>query len=454
MSEISQEVQTTFDFTVSFQISILSYLFHDNNLFRKIFKFIQTSYFTEFQLKDILEITLKFFEKYEEIPTKTSLLNEINKICLLSNGRITIQDYQEYITEIYEFKYNKEYVQEQILRFIKIQAVYAGLKAAYMTMQDGDKVLELMTKAVSIGNNVLFDGGYNYKKEISSRIELLKRGIRTKNQIPISMIDIDTVTEGGLGSGELGVVIAQTGVGKSIFLCNVAIGACMLNKKVFYATMESSEVSLGKRVDGIVSNYTVEEMKQKVDKLKTVVSNLPGDLRIKEFSTGVTTPVDISNYVNDLIANSYKPDIIIIDYIGILSSGKHFKDLRHSIQSICQTIVGQIACRFEVPVWSAHQSSEVVIETDITKLGQFSKKENLNKVIGISGIAEAKVALSSECDFLISLNQNAIEKTRVPEGMRIHVMKNRLGPNGGIFHMEIDKRRFIIKESATLNLPY
>jgi replicative DNA helicase len=446
-----EEVQETFSFTTAFQVSVLSYLFHDVNLFRKFIKYIQASYFTEFQFRNILEIALTFFNKYEEIPNKTSLLNELNTLCIRTNGREVIQDYQNYVNEIYEFKFNEEYVKEEILQFIKIQAVYAGLKQAYMTMQDGKRVLEIITESVSIGNKIVFDGGYDYKKEVKGRIELLKKGIRTINQVPIGMIDIDRVTSQGLGSGELGVVIGQTGIGKSIFLCNVAIGACMIRKKVFYATMESGVQPLAKRIDGEVSNYTEDEMKRKLDKLIASVMRLPGELKMKEFPQGATTPSDISNYINDLIANGYKPDIIVLDYIGIMAAEKRFKDIRHAIQNICQNIVEKIAKRYKVPVWSAHQSSEVVQETDIGKLAQAPQKGS--RVIGISGIAEAKIALASECDFLISLNQDAIEKSQVPEGMRVHVMKNRLGPNGGTFHMNIDKKRFIISESGTLNYP-
>lgn len=452
MSEINQEVQKTFNFTVAFQVDVISYLFNDNNIFRKFLKYIQLSYFTEFQFRDIMEIALNFFEKYEEIPNKSTLLNELNKVCLKTNGRTILQDYQDYVNKIYKFSFNEKYIQEELLYFIRIRAVYEALKQCTSFMHLEDKVLNIVTEAVNVKNKILFDGGYDYKKEINSRIELLKKDIRTINQVPISMIDIDRVTYGGLGSGELGVVIGQTGVGKSIFLCNVAIGACMINKKVFYATMESDVTPLAKRIDGQVSNYTFDEMKQKIDKLKTSVMRLPGELKMKEFPQGATTASDISRYINDLIVNGFLPDIIVVDYIGIMSSEKRFKNLRHEIQNICQNLISRIAKRFKIPLWSAHQSSEVVQETDIGKLAQ-APKENANKVIGISGIAEAKVALSSECDFLISLNQNVMERSRVPEGMRVHVMKNRLGPNGGTFHMEIDKKRFIIKEAPTLNLP-
>jgi replicative DNA helicase len=448
-----EEIYDKFNFPISFQVSVLSYLFHDANLFRKFTKYVKLEYFTEFQFRNILELAIKFFEKYEEVPQKTSLLNELNSYCIKTNGRTTIQDYQSYVNTIYEFNFNESYIKDEIIRFVQVQAVYTALKECTKFMHMENKVVDTVVEAASIKNKLLFDGGYDYKKEVTERTKLLKKGVRKSNQIPIGVDAIDKITKGGLGSGELGVVIGQPGIGKSIFLCNIGIESCMRGKKVFYATLESSAETLSGRIDGSVSTYTEEEMKLKTDKLITSVMRLKGELKLKEFPQAATTASDIANYINDLIANGFKPDIIILDYIGIMAPERKFKEVRHAIQNICQTIVAKIAKRFEVPVWSAHQSSEVAQDSNIGKLGQSPKNDSINKVIGISGIAEAKVALAAECDFLISLNQNAIEKSQIPEGMRVHVIKNRIGPDKGTYHINIDKKRFIITEAGKLDMP-
>jgi hypothetical protein len=82
-----------------------------------------------------------------------------------------------------------------------------------------------------------------------------------------------------------------------------------------------------------------------------------------------------------------------------------------------------------------------------------TKKENMNKVMGIGGIAEAKVALASEVDLLITMNQNSMEKSQSPQGLRLFIPKNRIGPKGDVIHMTIDKTRFIVAEASTINIP-
>jgi replicative DNA helicase len=382
------------------------------------------------------------------------MLNEINSYCISTNGTQGLEDYQPYIDKIYEFSYNEKYVSDNIKQFIKVQAVFKGLREAANNMDKGDIVLRIMEDAVKVGNNIDFDGGYNYKDRVKERIMYLEKGIRTEKQVPISMIDIDNITNGGLGSGELGVMIGKTGDGKSIFLCNVAVGACMIGKKVAYFTMEANEDILAGRIDGKISGYTVEEMKAKMDKLEAAVMQLPGDLVIKEFPGDITTAVDISNYVNDMIINGFIPDLIVIDYIGILAPTKRSKETRHNIGRVCKDMITHVGKRYKVPVWSAHQSSEVEDDNNINKTEHQAKKENLNKVIGIGGIAEAKVALSAEATLLMSLNQNSIERSQTPQGLRIYVMKNRVGPRPiHPFRMTIDKTRFIIKEAGVINTP-
>lgn len=449
---MAEDTQEEFSFPVPFQVDIISYLFSENDIYRKLMKVIQPAYFSEYQLKEIIRLSLRFFKKYEEIPSKTSLLTEINDSCIETNGAQGIEDYQTYLDKIYEFSFNKQYVSDKLIHFIKVKSVLKGLQDAYNKRGDGDVVLDIMEKAVKVGNDINFDGGYNYKDRIKERLENMEKGVRTENQVMISMIDIDRITKGGLGSGELGVIIGKTGGGKSIFLCNVAVGACMIGKKVAYFTLEANEDILAGRIDGKISSYNEDEMKLKKDKLESAVLGLSGDLIIKEFPEDITTVLDISSYINDMIVNGFKPDLVIVDYIGIVAPTRRSKETRHDIANVCKGLIAHIGKKYKVPVWSAHQSSVVEDDSNINKTENQVKKENLNKVIDISGIAEGKVALSSEVTLLLSLNQNSAEKSQTPEGLRVFVMKNRVGPKPvAPFRMTIDTTRFTIGESEILN---
>lgn len=447
------DTQDKFNFSVQFQTDIVSYLLSDNDIFRRFEKHVASSYFTEYQLRDIIDISLKFFGKYFEVPNNGAIMNSINDVCIRSNGHRVIEDYQEYIEKIYDFSFNKEYVQERLLEFIKIQAVYAGLKKAYTKMDQGKEVQQIMEDAVKVGDSIIFNEGYKYKDRVQERLVLLAKEIRTKNQVPTMISDVDTNTRNGLGAGELGVVIGKPGGGKSTFLCNIAKGACAHGKNVIYFTLEANEDIIAERMDHIISAYTVLEMKGKKDKLVKAVSVLAGNLIIKKFPSSVTSPLDLSNCVQDLVSNGFRPDLVIADYIGIMAPIKWQKEIRHRIQDVCQGLISYIGEKYEIPVWSAHQASKVDKGENMSKTeGSYGKREDPDEVLRMGDVAEAKIALAAECTYLISLNQNSLEKARTPQGMRLFVMKNRIGPTEKTFHIEYDKDRFIMRDTGVMRV--
>ena len=437
--ESYSEVKDRFEFSVEFQSDLVAYLLSDKDIFRKYTKHIIPEYFTEYQLVDLMGISLEFFEKYQEIPTKSSLINEITL------SKKEINTYIEYIDTIYKFSYNKNYVKDSLVKFIKVQAIYKGLKEAYNNMEKSDEVIHIIEESVRKGKNLEFDSGYDYKDNIKKRIECLNRKERVNNQIPTLMLGIDRNTGGGIGAGELAIVVAKTGSGKTIFLCNIAVAACAIGKNVVYFTLEASEDLLAGRIDCNISKYYELEKQEKLDKLISSVSRLEGELKIKELPSEITTSIDIANYVGDLIDSGFKPDLVIVDYLKLMASVRKFKETRESIGSIARGLINHIGKRFKIPVWTAHQSSETDTPITISKTSKYRREvENL---IGISGVSEAKVALSSEADFMISLNQTPEEEIRRPfQGLRLYIMKNRLGPDHVIIPMEIDKARSIIRE--------
>lgn len=433
------EVQDQFSFAVSLQTNILTYLFGDTNLFRKFSKIVKSSYFSEYQLRDIYDIAIKFFRKYEELPNKSSLINELNIICVNLNGARTIDDYLGYTDEILHGSINEEYVKDNVIDFVKKRAVLEGLQKSWIE-EDGNKIIEIMEKAVRICDGVLFTGGYNYKDRVNERVEKRDQGIRTENQVPIGINDIDENTNGGLGAGEVGCVAAPPGFGKTIFLCNVAQGACMNVKNVVYFTMESNVDLVSGRIDHITSQYDKDEMRLKKDKLINAVKNMPGNLILEEMNSSATT-LDLASRIQDFISSGFSVDLVIADYIGVMSSTISYKEPRHAIRNIANGLVNNIGKRFRIPVWTAHQ-------VNLFK----EEKDDQSKVYGLKDLNEGKTALAAECDYIIFMNQTLEEKRMIPQQLRISTGKNRLGVKDETFILEMDMRKFLIRDSGKTSL--
>jgi len=432
------EAQNQFAFAVSLQTDILNYLFNDVNLFRKFSKILKSSYFSEYQLRDIYEIALKFIQKYDELPNKSSLINELNTICINLNGARVIDDYLGYIKDILDGSINKDYVKDSIINFIKKKAILEGLQQSSIE-EDGNKIIEIMEKSVRICDSVLFTGGYNYKENAKDRVKKLEKGIRAENQVKIGIFDIDNNTNGGLGSGELGCVAAPPGFGKSIFLCNVAQGACMHGKNVVYFTMESNVNLISGRIDHIRSGYTLEQMKRKKDKLLHAVESMPGNLILEEMNSSATT-LDLAARIQDLISSGFPVHLAIADYIQVMASVINFKEPRHIIRNIANGLVNNVGKRFRIPVWTAHQVNLLKEE-----------KDDRTKVYGLKDLNEAKTALAAECDYIIFMNQTLEEKRSIPQRLRISVGKNRLGLKDKIFSLQMDMPKFTISDTGIAN---
>jgi replicative DNA helicase len=355
------------------------------------------------------------------------------------NGTRTIDDYLGFIDGILNGSINEEYVRDNVIDFIKKRAILEGLQKSTVE-EDGNKIIDIMEKAVRICDSVLFTGGYNYKGKVKERVEKRNKGIRAENQVPIAIDAIDGNTYGGLGSGELGCVGAPPGYGKTIFLCNVAKGACINNKNVIYFTMESNVDLLSGRIDHIVSQYDREEMRLKKDKLIHAVKTMPGNLILEEMNSSTTT-LDLASRIQDFIVSGFSVDLVIADYIGVMSSTVSYKEPRHIIRNIANGLVNNIGKRFRVPVWTAHQVNLMKEE-----------KDDQTKVYGLKDLNEAKTALAAECDYIIFMNQTLEEKRMVPQQLRISTGKNRLGEKDKEFILEMDMRRFIIRDSGKTSL--
>ena len=72
------------------------------------------------------------------------------------------------------------------------------------------------------------------------------------------------VLDGGLANGELGVVMAPTGGGKSFFLVNLGFGALAAGKNVIHYTFELSETHVGNRYDSRITGIPTKELRKRM----------------------------------------------------------------------------------------------------------------------------------------------------------------------------------------------
>ena len=251
------------------------------------------------------------------------------------------------------------------------------------------------------------DVGHEYNIHIDERYEESVR-----NTCTTGWDAIDDIADGGLGRGELGVMVAPAGIGKSWALVNIGANAVKAGLNVIHYTLELNAAYVGLRYDAVFTGISAQDLKYNLEDVKKKVGGLKGDLIVKYYPTKSATVNTLSAHIQRCMANGKKPDLVIVDYADLLRG--HGKEVRHELGNIYEDLRG-LAGEYEIPVWTASQANRSALEDDI---------------IGAEKIAESYSKIMT-ADFVLSLSRKIEDK--LANTGRWHVIKNRFGPDGITF---------------------
>lgn len=230
-----------------------------------------------------------------------------------------------------------------------------------------DSILKDFEEALKAGQPK--DSGHDYFKDVNKR---LAKDFR----VPIPfMRDLDEYIGGGLSPGELGVVIAPPGGGKSMCLVKGASTALLEGKNVVYYTLELSEDVVGQRFDSCINDIKLKnvwEYPEYISEKIEDIASLGGGLKIKEFLEGGVTVNTIKAHLKTLELEGFVPDIIFIDYLGLMKPLGSYAEKRHALTDISEGL-RNIANNYRIPVWTAHQTNRSAIQEEKINTGHIGE---------------------------------------------------------------------------------
>tara|TARA_R110000824_G_scaffold153510_2_gene325163 strand:- start:3947 stop:4876 length:930 start_codon:yes stop_codon:yes gene_type:complete len=266
--------------------------------------------------------------------------------------------------------------------------------------------------------------GYDYIKDFDERFMETCR-----NPVSTGWTQIDKITKGGLGIGELVVVIAPTGAGKSHVLVHLGAQALKQGKNVVHFTLELGDKIVAKRYDACLTGINLDDVISEKEAIFEHIKDIDGHLIVKEYPTKSATTVTIKNHLERIRQTQMEIDMIIVDYGDLLRStiaNKRNSEKRHELEGIYEELRG-IAQEFKCPLITASQTN----------------RKGLNEeVITMESISEA----FNKCfvaDFIISLSRTI--KDRNCNVGRLFVAKNRNGPDAIIYSVFMDTGTVTIK---------
>jgi replicative DNA helicase len=389
-------------------------------------------YFDLKYLQYLCNSYFNYYKKYKDFPTLNLLITIIRDD--LREGKDTILR-DQIVDFLQRIRVNPDmgdiaYVKEKSLDFCRKQAMKEALeKAVEMIATDNlDSVVGVMKQALSAGTPMSI--GHDFFADVEARFVKTRRSTCPTG---IKHLDAQDVLNGGLGKGELGVVVAPTGVGKSHYLVSVGAHALKMGKNVLHYTFELSEAAVGLRYDSnlcsMPSNEVVDRKTEVLDFYKD--SQDLGRLIIKEYPTGTASVQTLRNHIEKLLLKSFTPNVILIDYADIMRSSRAFDSLRHELKLVYEEL-RNLAMDLNVPIWTASQANRDASNADVVGL------ENMSEAYGKAMVA----------DVVVSVSRKPNEKAT--GAGRLFVAKNRAGRDGMLFPIRIDTSmsKFTVLEDA------
>jgi len=391
----------------TFQLQLLNQIILDKDFSHSIIDVIENNYFENKYFKIITQMIREYYIKYDHTPsfetleqiTKSELQQEIASKIVLD----TIKKIKDAPIDGVAF------VQEKALKFCKQQELQKVMTKAQKIIDGGefenyDALEEMVRGALQVGAKD------TSSMDVFSNIDqVLDEDYR--HPIPMGIPGIDRLLKGGLAKGEIGVILAPTGVGKSTILTKIANHAFNLGNNVLQIFFEDNPKVIQRKHYTLWTKIHPDELSEKRDevikKVKDIEESMPNKLIMNKLPSDTVTMSQIKNQIRKMVADGNKIDMVLLDYIDCVVPDKNLGDEWKSEGSVMRAF--EAMCHeMDLVGWTATQGNRSSISSEVVttdQMGGSIKKAQVGHVI----ITIAKTLQQKE----MKLATIAITKSRV-----------------------------------------
>lgn len=413
---------------------ILGSLLNNENYARKVLPFLEEEYFETFESKLIYRSLNDYVKKYNTIPSKDALRFSIEESRSISEEQFkTVTD--TIVGLSYDDKNDENWLVDETEKFCQDRALYNAIRKSIGVIDNNNSEIDkgAIPKILQDALGVSFDNsvGHDFLENVDERYEFYHR---KESRIEFDIELLNTITKGGLPRKSLNIILAGTGVGKSLAMCHFAATNLMHGKNVLYITLEMAEERIAERIDANLIDASIDEIHEMPKdvyqkKLSRLKSKTPGKLIVKEYPTASAGSAHFRHLLNELkLKKNFTPDIIYVDYLNICTSSRIKSGNQVNSYTLVKSIAEELrglAVEFDVPLVSATQT---------TRSG-FSSSD-----VGLEDTSES-FGLPATADFMIALIST--EELEQLGQIMVKQLKNRWGdPNTNKrFVMGVDRSR-------------
>jgi replicative DNA helicase len=391
----------------TFQIQLLNNLVTYKDFTNSIIEVIDPHYFDNQYFKIICQMIKEYYTKYEHTPTFDTLEQLTKSEISSPMAQKSILDTLVQVKNVSDE--GSIFVQEKSLKFCKQQELQKVMVKTQSIIDKGDfesydKLEEMVRGALQVGevDKGTTDVFFNLDEVLNDDY---------RHPIPIGVPGIDNLLKGGLAKGEIGVILAPTGVGKSTFTTKIANHAFNLGYNVLQIFFEDNPKIIQRKHitlwTGIHPDDLTEKKEEVMEKVKQIQSTRKNKLIMKKLASDTVTMNQIKTQVRKMIAEGIRVDVIILDYIDCVVPDKNLGDEWKSEGSVMRGF--EAMCHeLDLAGWTATQGNRNSISAEVVttdQMGGSIKKAQVGHVI----ITVAKSLQQKE----MNLATIAITKSRI-----------------------------------------
>lgn len=425
----------------NFENILLKKLTHNGEYFAKVMPILKKKYFVDIGNQELFGLIKEYYAEYKNIPSLTELIAKVKNVSNVEIRSEIVRSLQSINTT--EEVQNIDFMCNETVSWVKDAMYMEALQIGSDGLMKKDDNLKLKAQKIMDERakvNIDTDLGLDFD-DIETMIEYYSErlvGIRTQHQ------ELNKRLGPGFLPGTLSVILAASGVGKSLLMTDLISGMIKKNKNVLLVSLEMSDKEIMKRIhanamdlpinslidlsktDGELSKLdrpiiSKDQIISAYNKMKT--SGTCGKFFVKDYPAGSFSPLMLEQLVESFrIEKDIHFDIIFIDYMGIMKSDliSPSAGLYSYIKSIAEE-VRSIAKKLELPIVSASQLNR-------SATNNIDEADNSNVSDSMGTVMTA--------DFMLFLLQNEDMKER--KEIVCKITKNRFAGRTDTWLMNID----------------
>lgn len=360
------------------ELLILKNLLYNEDYVRKVIPFLKSEYFENQIQKIIFEEIFLFVEKYNKLATKEILCIELEKRSDISDS--IFKEAVDLLTSFENESVENNWLISTTESWCRDRAIYLALVES-IHIADGKNEQKSRNSIPSILESALavsFDNhiGHDYFEDYEKRYESYRA---VEDKISFDITYLNKITKGGISKKTLTILMAPTGLGKSLALCHIAASTLLQNKNVLYITLEMSEEKISERIDANLMNINIKDFPSLPknifeSKINSISKKTQGSLIVKEYPTSSAHTGHFKSLINELrLKKSFNPDLIIVDYMNICASSRYKSNFSVNSYSYVKAIAEELrglAVECNVPLLTATQVNRCLsLDTILEKKG-------------------------------------------------------------------------------------